>query len=249
MCTAALPVFWAPVLRSCMRLGLPVALALVLTRAGTAQQPAHPPEIVAAGEGEARVTPDRVYADVAVETTAPTAATAASDNAASIRVIREALQRAGATPASISDVGFEVRAKTRYDQGTERPEGYQAIHTLRVETAALDRIGSLIDAALAAGANRVQNVRYSSTTLETARRAAITAAVGRARADAEAMAGAAGGTLGQLVELTTSRFGAPPGVLIQEQAIYARTAEDTSISPRELVLRATVLARWAFVPK
>jgi uncharacterized protein YggE len=100
--------------------------------------------------------------------------------------------------------------------------------------------------ALAAGANEIQGVRYTARDQESARRAAIAAAVARAR-DAEAMAQAAGGGLGNLLEVSTSRFGAPPGVFVQESAMMLRTREETGIIPRELVLRATVLGRWAFV--
>jgi uncharacterized protein YggE len=146
----------------------------------------------------------------------------------------------------MANVGYSVAKKTRYEQGTQRQEGYLAVHTLRVETERLDRIGALIDAALAAGANGVREVRYTSRDQESARRTAIAAAVARARTDAEAMAQAAGGRLGGLLEVSTSRFGAPPGVFLQEQMMY-RTREETSITPRELVLRATVLGRWAYV--
>jgi uncharacterized protein len=225
-----------------------ILLCSALGAAADAQQ-ATLPQIVAAAEGEARVTPDRVYADVTVETIAPTAVAAASENARLVTAVRAALEQAGARPADMSDVGFSVQVKERYEQGTTRQEGYQAVHTLRVETAALDRIGALIDAALAGGATRIQSVRYTAANLQPVRRAALAAAVERARTDAESMAQAAGGQLGSLLELTTSRFGTPPGVLLQEQQVFARVAEETSITPRELVVRATVIGRWGLVPQ
>lgn len=224
-----------------------VLLPLVISAVGTAQQaPNAPPQIVASGEGEARVTPDRVYADIAVETTAETAVAAAAENARRVAAVRAALQRAGVQAGAISNVGYSVQERTRYEQGTQRRDGYQAVHTLRVESERLERIGALIDAALAAGANGIREVRYTSRNQESARRAAIAAAVARARTDAEAMAQAAGGRLGGLLEISTSRFGAPPGVFVQE-SLMMRTREETSITPRELVLRATVLGRWAYV--
>jgi uncharacterized protein YggE len=225
-----------------------VLLSLVVSTEGEAQQtPNAPPQIVASGEGEARVTPDRVYADIAVETTAETAVAAATENARRVAAVRAALQRAGVQASAITNVGYAVAAKTRYEQGTERELGYQAVHTLRVESERLERIGTFIDAALAAGANGIREVRYTSRNQESARRAAIAAAVARARTDAEAMAQAAGGRLGNLLEVSTSRFGAPPGVFMQESMAMMRVREETTITPRELVLRATVLGRWAYV--
>ena len=229
-----------------LRYVLPLIPALVFAPAARAQSTTSPAQIVATGEGETHVVPDRVYADVAVQTTAPTASAAASENARLVALVRTALQQAGVDASGLSDAGFSVRVRTSYDQGTTRDDGYEAVHTLRVETGALDRIGAFIDAALAAGANRVQEVRYTVADLSSARREAITAAVKLARQDAEAMASAAGGRLGALAELTTSRFGTPPGVLLQEPAAMLRVRDETTLTPRELVLHATVIGRWAF---
>jgi uncharacterized protein YggE len=94
-------------------------LCLVVPAAGAAQQPSNaPPQIVASGEGEARITPDRVFADIAVETTAQTAVAAATENARRVAAVRAALQRAGVQPSAMTDVGYSVSEKTRYEQGT-----------------------------------------------------------------------------------------------------------------------------------
>lgn len=223
-----------------------LALPLVLLPAtAAAQQPSAPParpHVVATAESEVQVTPDRALVDVAVETRAPTAA--AAENARLMAAVREAVLGAGVPAAAVSGGGYSVTAQTVYDQGTQRQDGYRAANTLRVETDRFDRLGAVVDAALAAGANRVEGVRYTIGDPTAARRQAIEAAVARARADAEAMARAAGGSLGPLLELSTARSAAP-GV-VSDIALRAAPGE-TSITPRRLGVRATVLARWAFV--
>ena len=226
-------------------------LALFHAVPATAQRPAaspSPPHVVALGEGEAKITPDVAHADISVVTNAETAATAAAENARLMSTVRAALQRAGVPREAISGAGYSVDTNFRYEQGTQIQDGYRATNTLRVETRQFDRLGEITDAALAAGANRIQQVRFTSSDTEGARQKAITAAVERARADAEAMARAAGGRLGALLELSTSRFDALPGVF---QGVAARGVRDdfTTITPRELAVRATVVARWEFVPR
>ncbi|HEU0078090.1 MAG TPA: SIMPL domain-containing protein, partial [Longimicrobiaceae bacterium] len=91
---------------------------------------------------------------------------------------------------------------------------------------------------------RVSDVRYTTREASAARQRAIAAAVQRARTDAEAMARAAGGSLGPLLEITNVRN----EVAGMYSGVAARgVREETSIAPRELFVRAVVVARWAFV--
>lgn len=210
---------------------------------------AAPPHIVVTGQGEQRVKPERVYAEIAVETTAPTAVAAGAENARLMSAVRAALQRAGVPNEAMVGAGYSVRARPPSVQGIPQPEGYIAAHVLRIETRQFDRLGAMIDAALAAGANRVQAVRYTADNTEAARRQALTSAITRARADAETLAQAAGGRLGPLLELSTSQFASPPGVSYVYDVSIRGSSEGTAITPQELVLRANVLARWAFLPQ
>ena len=83
--------------------------------------------------------------------------------------------------------------------------GYTVTNTVRADVRRIDDVGKLIDAALAKGANEISSLQFYSSKADSARRAALAAAVADARADAEVLARAAGGTLGALVELSTTR--------------------------------------------
>jgi len=90
-------------------------------------------------------------------------------------------------------------------------------------------------------------VSFELSDPETARRDALTLAVRNARRDAEAMAVAAGGRLGALLELSTgsSRSGSPePGM----RAMAAEPASDTQIVAGQQTVTAAVTASWTFVP-
>jgi hypothetical protein len=223
-------------------------LSLAALPAGAAsQQPSAPPavpSVVATGDGEVLVAPDHAFLEIAVETKAPTAVAAAAENARLMATVSEAVQRAGAPASAISGAGYSVSPNHVYEQGTTRQEGYRAANGLRIEMDRFERLGIIIDAALAAGANRVSDVRYTTREAAAARQRAITAAVQRARTDAEAMARAAGGSLGPLLEITNVRN----EVAGMYSGVAARgVREETSIAPRDLFVRAVVVARWAYV--
>jgi len=75
---------------------------------------------------------------------------------------------------------------------------------------------------------------------------ALAVAVANARADAEALARAAGGSLGALIEMTTGE----PQVRPVEMAMarVAAAAPRTPIEAGQQTVEATVTARWLFVP-
>jgi len=122
------------------------------------------------------------------------------------------------------------------------------MNTVRANLRKIEDVGRTIDAALAKGANEVSGIEFTSSRADSARRAAITEAVGHARADAEAMAKAAGGSLGQLLELTSGVEPIRPFEASMARARVAGTAGPTPIEPGQLTVSATVTARWAFIP-
>ena len=97
-------------------------------------------------------------------------------------------------------------------------------------------------------ANEINSLSFSIANPDSTRRAAISIAVSRAKGDAEAAARAAGGTLGNLIELTIGEIEAP----VFRAAAFAsmrKEASDTQIEPGLQPVRASVTVRWQFVPR
>lgn len=186
------------------------ALALVALPL-QAQQGPPAAQVVASGQAEVSVPPDQATLLLAVETTAPTAAEAGTANASRVQTVREALLRLGLPAAALSTTGYTVGPNTVVEQARVRQEGYSVSNAVQVRTAELSRIGAIVDAALAAGANRIQSVQFTSSRSPAARSEALARAVAQARVEARAMAEAAGGSLGELLELAST-----PGALSGE---------------------------------
>ena len=207
-------------------------------------------QLITTGTGETTVAPDRATISIGVQSRAATAAAAASDNARRQKAIIDTLRSLGLTAEQIRTVNYNVTPDMQYNQasGTSRVIGYVVSNVVQADVRRLDDAGKLIDAALAKGANQINGLQFYSSKADSVRRAALAIAVANARADAEALARAAGGSLGQLLELSTASMPIRPiGVAMGEVAM-AKMAP-TPIEPGEQSVSATVTARWAFLPR
>lgn len=226
-------------------------LSLVLAGAAGAQAVApQPPRIVTSGEGQARVTPDRATIMIGVQTRGATAAAAGAENARRQKAILDTLRALGLGPDQIATQNYSVYPEMRYEPngGSGRVVGYNVSNVVRVELRRIDQVGSVIDAALAKGANQINSIGFSSSMAAEARRTALAEAVRDARADAEALARAAGGTLGPIIELSSSAPPVRPMYADVAMRTSAKEMAQTPVEPGEQVISATVSVIWQFIP-
>jgi uncharacterized protein YggE len=208
------------------------------------------PEIVSSGRGDVLVTPDRARLAVTVETRGESASQAASNNAATIARTVAALRSAGAEESDIKTSGYFVW--TDYEKDGRRVKAFGVRNTLRVEVRRIGDLGKFVDAALSNGATQLQPVQFFGQNIERARHEAIAAAISRARGDAQALAEASGGTLGDVISLTSTT--AEPGLYDQTRlasAVVVTGAANTptSIAVPDLTVSATAFGRWRYVSR
>jgi hypothetical protein len=121
------------------------------------------------------------------------------------------------------------------------------VATVQVTLTQLNRVGPVIDGALARGANGVQDIAFDASNTDVPRRVVLAQAVADARADATAIAKPMGGSLGRLVSITTQdEPGYPRAFLARARAGFGASAE-TPITPGEITVEASVIGRWQFV--
>lgn len=206
------------------------------------------PTVTANGHGEAHVVPDRATLSIGVETKGATASQASAENARKQRAVVDAIKALGVADAQISTVDYSVypeqRVPTDKSDGVPRIVGYTVTNTVRVDVQRLDQVGVLIDAALGKGANAINSLSFFSSNEDEARRSSLTAAVQRARGDAEAMAKGAGGRLGDLIEVTSQTGTGPVQPFAARMSLQAAA---TPISPGTQTVSADVVARWRFI--
>ncbi len=230
-------------------------IALVVAQVAAAQQSSPPvalrdaPRVITSASGEARVVPDRATIAIGVSTRGRTAAQASADNARRQRAVIDTLRAMGISNEDYSTSDFsvfpeEVMNPARSDT-VPRVLAYRVSNTIRVEVRKLEQIGSLLDAALAKGANGVNSLQFFSSRADSGRRVALAAAAQRARGDAEALACAVGGHLGELIEMSTSPVYSPrPSMMMREAGM---AGGGTPINPGEQSMNVSVVAQWSLV--
>jgi uncharacterized protein YggE len=234
----------------------PVALIAALALPAAAQMPVpHTPigigdtaTIETSASREVRIAPDRATLTLAVETRAPSAAQAAQMNAKAQRAVLDTLRAIGISPGQMGTAGFTVQANYEPNpKGGMQRNGFVANNAITVRLTQLDRVGAVIDAALAKGATNVSDVTFDASNTADARRAALADAAAQAKSDAMVLAKAMGGTLGPLIYITTSEESPEPQQRILRES-FAGAQAQTPILAGDIVVSASVRAKWAFVP-
>jgi uncharacterized protein len=227
-------------------------LAPVTIHAQDTRAPFEPiPQISVVGRGEIKISPDRATIQISVQTRAVTAAAAAAENATKQQSVLSALKALGLSDDQLSTVNYNVYPEQRYEQGKEPViVAYNVTNTILVDVRKLTQVGPVIDAALAHGANMITSLQFYASNTEVARRSAIASAIDKARADAEAAARAAHGTLGSLLELSVGSYSPPPPrPMMMARAMAGGAAQaDTPINPGDETLSVEVSTRWRFLP-
>jgi uncharacterized protein YggE len=227
-------------------------LAPVTSHAQDSRAPLDPiPQISVVGRGEIKISPDRATIQISVQTRAVTAASAAAENATKQQSVLSALKALGLTDDQLSTINYNVYPEQRYEQGKDPVVvAYNVTNTILVDVRKLAQVGPVIDAALAHGANMITSLQFYASNTETARRSAIASAIDKARADAEAAARAARGTLGSLLEVSVGSYSPPPPrPMMMARSMAGGTAQaDTPINPGDETLSVEVSTRWRFLP-
>jgi uncharacterized protein YggE len=155
--------------------------------------------ITVLGSGSATVVPDRAAFAFGTVSQARTASAAlAASSQAATRVVA-ALRQAGVARADIQT--SEVSLSPRSTESGDTIMGYTATNTVTATVRKLADAGDVIDAAVGAGANQVYGPNLLASDQDAAYRNALKAAVRRARANAETLAGASGLTLGKITAI------------------------------------------------
>lgn len=155
----------------------------------------------AVGEGTVSARPDQARVSLSVVTQATTASDAASRNAtAATNVINELRKLLGGT-ADIRTINYNLSPNfgPSRDQNPPVITGYTATNTVQATVIDLALVGRVIDAGIAAGANRVNGLTLSLRDEDTLRAQALRIAGQKARAKAEAIAQGLGLRLGNVI--------------------------------------------------
>lgn len=167
-------------------------LCLAILALGTGAALADGTKLSVTGSGTVLVESDLAIVTVGVQETSKDVLEAQSTVNEKIAAIKQALLDAGVEESEINTDSINIYANYDYSDNTEVIVGYTARNSLSVRNTDMDNVGSLIDAAFAAGANTLDNVQFTVQDDTQAREQALTMAVEDARRKADVLASAAG---------------------------------------------------------
>jgi uncharacterized protein YggE len=198
-------------------------------------------QITVTGQGEASAEPDMATLSIGVEVQAKTPGKALADNAERMTAVMARLKDAGIAEKDLRTSQLGVWPVYSERNQPQRIVGYRASNQLSVIIRDIDRLGDVLDQAVADGANRVNGPSFSiadpAPLLARARDDAVSDAV----AKAERYAAAAGVALGDVLSIDEAG-GAP---IFGRQMRAEAMAASTPIAPGESSVSASVTMTFA----
>ena len=196
--------------------------------------------VTASGAGTTQAVPDTAEMSFGVTTLSANAKLALDEAAKSAAQIASALKKQGIADEDIQTQDVSLYPQTVDQGGKQVITGYQASLNVRVKVRDIAKLGEIISAANAAGANAISGPTFSVDDPAPARAAAIDEAVADARKSAEAMAKAAGKSVGAVLSMSSSDVGLVPGPMYSTSDM-AGAAKDVPIEPGQLDISANVV--------
>ena len=191
-----------------------------------AEAPAEPARSISVtGRASIEVRPDVAVITFGVSTLAPAAGDAYARMAQSMGDVVAAMKQLSVPEADIQTSGLSLGAEYRWDKdGEQQLLGYRASNRITVTTRQLERIGTMIDTAVAAGANSVSGVEFDIRNAEAYSGDVLDRAAADARAKAERVAARLGAVVTGVTHIQVLDGGTPPPRLLAGAGMAAPSA-------------------------
>jgi uncharacterized protein len=196
--------------------------------------------VTADGTGKAQATPDTAEMSFGVSTTSANAKTALEDASKVAEQITAAVKKAGVAEKDIQTQSVNVYPQSTDQNGKQVITGYQASLSVSVKVRDIGKLGDVITAANNAGANSISGPSFTVADPAPYEAEAIDKAVADARKRAEAMAKAAGKSVGAVLSVSSTGIGSTPPVPMYDLAAGSAKAEGVPIEAGQLDITANV---------
>ena len=213
---------------------------LALSACAASETPTTPPSLSVTGSGQVYLTPDLAYIYVGVLSESESVADAVSQNTRSAQSVVAALKEMGIKEEDIQTTSFNIYPYQQYNMNGEPTEmKYVVDNTVRIIARDLDKLGTLLEKVIGAGANNINGITFDVEDKTAAFAEARKLAIQNAREQAEEIAGIADVSLGKLLSLSV--YGANGEVTYFGEKIYSggMGGGDVPMSSGQLVITAT----------
>lgn len=152
--------------------------------------------VTVSGSATLRLPPDRVSFSVGVETVAPSVSEAFKANSAKLNAVVAALKAKGVEPKEMQTSNLEIASS---DADGKKLVGFRVANVVTVTRDDPGKVSDLLQGAVAAGANQAGSLRFFVAEPGRLQSRGLDLAFQAARGKAEALAGYAKATLGDVI--------------------------------------------------
>lgn len=170
-----------------------------------------PATITVTGDGKVSAAPDIAQVSFGIQTGPQTSANGAvTILTTKMKAVIEAVKKAGIPDKDMTTEQFSLNPTYDWTGGVQRLRGYDATQMLRVKIRDLDKVGDILSAATAAGANQAGNMVFVLDDPNAVQAQAREKAIAEAKEKAKVLAGQLGVNLGRIVSFNEGGGYAPP---------------------------------------
>lgn len=199
----------------------------------------HNKEMTLTGQGQVTAVPNIAVIHLGVNTRGEILTNVQAENAQITQSVIQALQRMGVT--EIKTIQYSIDKIYDYEDGRQIDRGYNVRNILELRTSDLDRVGSIIDAAVNAGANVVELISFDVSNREYYYQQALNMAIRNAMQKAKSIT----------INLGIAQDPVPVRIVenssLQIQPVLRRElAATTPIMPGNIVIEAFVTVDFTY---
>ena len=168
-----------------------------------------PRTINVTGNSQVILAPDIAYVSIGVHTEAESAKSAVANSNTQTQAVMDAIKAKGVEAKDIQTTNFSVYQQQKFaPTGEDLGTFFMADNTVYVTMRDITKIGDILDASIAAGANNIYGITFDVQDKESALASGRDQAMADAKAQAEELVKAAGATLGSVQSI--SYYSNPP---------------------------------------
>jgi len=224
------------------------AVASAQTAQGEGNSDSNPRLLSVNGTGTATGTPDVVYVELGVDIKSPSASEVVEESNTRMAKVMEALAKLEVEKKDIQTVAYNMWVEEVYDK-EGNPTGervYHVVHRVQVTVRDLEKVGTVLEKALDAGANTVGGIQFSVEDPTALQKEAREKAIANAKAKAQQLAEGLGVTLGPPQSISEFGFVTAPVVVkgMEMAGVGGGGAGPVPVSPGQLTVTVEVSVSW-----
>lgn len=202
--------------------------------------------ITVSGDGSVLAKPDTAHVTLGVQIQNVELSAAQSQANDQMNAVLASLKQSGISNDNIKTVNYSINVNQDYSKGTGEVTGYTVVNMVDVKITDLDKVGSIIDAAVKAGANNVGGVQLSVENVDALVQQAREQAMANAKSKAEQLAKLGGVTLGAPISISEGTSPPPQPMAARDTMNVASGAASTPIQTGQNEITVSVTVSYGF---